>query len=169
MGQRSWTIAVLAALIAWVAPISGSQLISDLSYIIEKRSLPLASFRTGLACTGSMEPRFTCLDEVTVVTEFSPEKIRPGEVIVFTSPEGEDLILHRVLKTKQEKGEILYWTKGDANDLPDGWWVSEEEVTGYVSNTHKNVRMENSFKRQIQQMQRAKESSDRFKRQVLSR
>ena len=126
---------------------SPSQLLNDLMYIVEEKSLPPASFRAGVACSGSMEPAITCLDEVTIVTDFNPDEVGSGMVIMFESPADGAAILHRVLHAKQESGEYFYRTVGDANPVPDDWWVSESMVTGYVSEVHKNVRMENSHKR----------------------
>ena len=41
-------------------------------------------------------------------------------------------------------GVHYYWPKGDAADEPDGCWVPEAHVTGYVIEMHKDVNPENA-------------------------
>ena len=96
--------------------------------------------REHLACTGSMEPTYGCTDDVSVQTNFRPSEIVRGAVIDFLSPVDPGYVLHRVLDVKVEDGAYYYWTGGDANLDPDGWWIQASDVRGYVIAHHKNTR-----------------------------
>ena len=98
------------------------------------------------ACTASMEPVITCLDEATWLDDFRPEDIVIGAVIRFSPPGECDLgdgdIAHRVKDIKVEDGAYWYWPQGDNNSEPDNCWISEGNVGGYITELHKDVRPE---------------------------
>lgn len=107
----------------------------------------------GFACTGSMEPTITCLDEATWVSPDTPERIVVGTTIAFASsscwedaPDGRGTA-HRVIDIKVENGETFYWPKGDGNREADGCWIPYDAVIGYVVELRRNVRPENAFLR----------------------
>ena len=158
--RRHWYLIslVLLVLLSLSPP---SQVWRDLNYIIEERTLPRASYVSGVACSGSMEPTLTCLDEVRVVTEFRSEEIAVGDIIMFVSPDQprneEALVIHRVVEVSQRSNRHFYSTAGDASPVADDWLVPEDLVRGYISEIHKDVRMENTHKRQqglIERMRR---------------
>lgn len=101
----------------------------------------------GFACTGSMEPKITCLDTATWLDNFTPEDIVVGTVISFEPVEQCDLdsdsVAHRVMDIKHEDGGYYFWPKGDANDEPDGCWIPEENVSAYIIELQKNVNPQN--------------------------
>ena len=102
-----------------------------------------------LACTGSMEPTLTCLDEITEVMGFDPADIVVDTVISFSPPAEcgfDDVIsiLHRVVSVKEDGSNFLYQAKGDNNDAPDPCWIPFENITGAVTVVHKNVNPENA-------------------------
>ena len=114
-----------------------------------RQPLIVASRVTGLACTGSMEPKLTCLDSVTWLNNFDPEDIEVGTFIRFKTTEecdggaGNDLA-HRVLDIKIENGVRHYWPAGDANEEPDGCWIPEDRVDGYMIGLDKDAHPENA-------------------------
>ena len=115
----------------------------------KRRPLILAVDRRGFACTGSMEPKITCLDEATWLENFDPKDIAVGTTITFDPNCWEDEAdgigtAHRVMKIKVENGVHHYWPKGDASEEADGCWVPESNVTGYIVEIHKGVRPENA-------------------------
>ena len=114
-----------------------------------RRALLVHSEVSEILCTGSMEPVLTCLDSVTVLTNFRPEDIVVGSIISFFEDGDTDTtpILHRVLEQKVENGVYYYWPQGDATDEPDGYWVPEDWVEGYVTELHKNSHPENAERR----------------------
>ncbi len=85
--------------------------------------------------TSSMEPTY-CVGDIVIIRKVSPEAIHTGDVIVFREPGGPDLILHRVVAIKEEKGKRYFLTKGDnprTNPYVDSWgWVPEENVIGVL-------------------------------------
>ena len=103
-------------------------------------------------CSGSMEPRITCLDTVVLLENFLPQEIEVGTVISFIPPaeegEGADSdaapVLHRVLDIKQEDGIYHFWPKGDAWKEPDGYWVPETSLLGYVIELLPGTRPQNA-------------------------
>ena len=118
---------------------------------LEERRKPLSveSFPAYFRCTGSMEPKITCLDSATMLENFLPHDIRVGTVISFRPTAaceltGSSRVLHRVMKIKVERGTYYYWPKGDNNSGPDECWIPESNVYGYVIELHKNTHPENA-------------------------
>ncbi len=114
--------------------------------------------KASFSCTGSMEPKITCMDTAVYLTNFKPEDIVLGSIVSYTnkyaSPpnaaiacifrEGrcererplpdcpEDRISHRVINIKTENGKYFYRTKGDSNSEDDGCWIPSDYVNGYM-------------------------------------
>ena len=110
----------------------------------QRKPLVLETHRSGFACTGSMEPKLTCLDEATWLDNFHAKDIVVGATISFEPTEEcgveSERIAHRVMKVKEADGVFHFWPKGDNNDVPDGCWVPEENVNAYIVEIHKDVR-----------------------------
>ena len=125
--------------------------ISDLQR--QREPLILETQRSNPLCTGSMEPKLTCLDETVTLTNFQPEDIVVGSIIVF-NPTAECNLrlggrtLHRVMDVKVEDGTYYYWPQGDNNPEPDGCWIPDSNVLSYLIDIHKDVRPENAELRQ---------------------
>ena len=108
-------------------------------------------------CSGSMEPKITCLDTVVLLENFLPEDIRVGTVISFIQPaeEGEEAdanaapVLHRVADIKVEDGIYHFWPRGDAWEDADGYWVPETSLLGYVTELLPGTRPENTDLRDL--------------------
>jgi signal peptidase len=86
--------------------------------------------------SGSMEPNINKGDLLFLKGE-NPEKIEVGDVIVYDAQglwEGapEDPIVHRVIDIDEEDGDLLFITKGDANEYKDEEPVPEDHVLGVV-------------------------------------
>ena len=113
-----------------------------------RRPLIVDSSIGHFACTGSMEPKITCLDEATWLDNFNPADITIGTVISFT-PVSEcrvsgDRIAHRVIEIDVINGVYYFLPKGDNNDVDDGCWIPETNVNGYIIELHEDVRPENA-------------------------
>ena len=119
----------------------------------QRKPLLVESFSTSFRCTGSMEPKITCLDSATMLENFLPEDITAGTVISFkpsaTCKLTGNRVLHRVMKIKVERGIHYYWPKGDNNSRPDECWIQESNVFGYVIKLHKNTRPQNAELRDL--------------------
>ena len=121
---------------------------------LEERRRPLIlaldnTPRSGFKCTGSMEPTVTCLDEATWLRDFRPEDVAVGALIAFNPGCGEDepdhrWTSHRVAAIDVRDGVHYYWPVGDGNPEPDGCWIPESSVRGYMIELHRNARPENA-------------------------
>ena len=118
---------------------------SSIRELKEQRTpLLVQSYAVGFRCTGSMEPKVTCLDSATWLRNFNPEDIAIGAVISFTpTPECElgsgGAVSHRVMDIKEVDGIYYYWPKGDANADADGCWIPDTNVYGYIIELHKDT------------------------------
>ena len=114
----------------------------------QRKPLLVESFTTGFKCTGSMEPKITCLDSATMLRNFRPQDISVGTSISFRPTAACELtggrVLHRVMKVKVERGIYYYWPKGDNNSGPDDCWIPESNVNGYIIELHKNTDSQNA-------------------------
>lgn len=125
---------------------------TEIAQLEERRKpLILADERViGFACTGSMEPKLTCLDTATWLYDFEPDDVVVGATISFESracwSDSQDgrRTAHRVTDIRVTNGVYHYWPQGDANSGPDGCWVPHTAVNAYIIELHKNTRPENA-------------------------
>lgn len=61
-------------------------------------------------------------------SEAEADRLQVGEVIAFSHPEIDQLVLHRIIDVRVVDGVTYFQTKGDANAAPDGRLVASEEV-----------------------------------------
>ncbi len=80
----------------------------------------------------SMNPTFTDLDLLAYASPGGP--VRPGDVIAFRRPDGDRVIVHRVVSTE---GTALR-TQGDGNALPDPFVVERSWVIGVIRSRQRN-------------------------------
>ena len=80
--------------------------------------------------SNSMQPKFGIGDVVIFekLSEAELKEIPIGSIIVYSV--NEKNIVHRVVDIIKTKGEILYKTKGDRNNLPDANLVQIEQIQG---------------------------------------
>ena len=110
---------------------------ASISELTDQRApLIVESSTRGFSCTGSMEPKITCLDTATWLVNYAPEDIVVGTIISFEPIEEcaleSDSVAHRVMNIKHEDGAFYFWPQGDANDEADGCWIPEENVDSYI-------------------------------------
>ncbi len=79
--------------------------------------------------SGSMTPLMLPGD-VIIVAPADPDHVEIGDVIVFQYPGRDErmVITHRVIGIDTDTG--LYSTKGDANDAPDSFSISKDDIIG---------------------------------------
>ncbi len=124
----------------------------------QRRPLRLSMQSTsirGFLCTGSMEPKLTCLDTVTWMTDFTPEDIVAGAIVSYESEgclgleyNNEYWVAHRVISINESGYETRYLVKGDANTSPDACTINIDEIKGYVIDVQKNTRLQNATLRE---------------------
>jgi len=115
----------------------------------DRQALQVKSSEMFPTCTGSMEPRITCLDTAVVLQNFLPEDIALDNVIAYYPPGQEGAgdgppVFHRVTNIKVEDDVHYFWPRGDALDEPDGVWVPEGNVLGYLIELRPGTRPQNS-------------------------
>ena len=76
--------------------------------------------------TNSMEPRISAGDMV-FVRSVKAENVKKGDIITFKIAD-QRLITHRVYRVTSEG----FITKGDNNNVKDGWNVKPEDLVGVV-------------------------------------
>lgn len=89
-----------------------------------------AGYRLYVVLTGSMVPVFDP-GSMVVVKELDAKQIAVGDIITFKEPgNSQKLITHRVLEINDQKGDLQFTTKGDANDAEDRDPVKAGNVIG---------------------------------------
>ena len=118
--RRPLTIVANLALIAAVVVVAGA-----LAASLAPRLLGYSSV---VVYGGSMADSIP-IGSIAVTKEVHPEDVAVGDVIVFypptTSPDRSPL-MHRVVSVREEDGQRLFRTKGDANATPDHWEIGIE-------------------------------------------
>ena len=91
----------------------------------------LFSGRVAVVLSGSMEPIMP-VGALAITMPVSPEEIREGDIIAFTTSWTSDItVSHRVVGVITDE-QLIFRTKGDANEDPDPWVTPAENVTGRV-------------------------------------
>lgn len=109
---KLFSIPIILFLIFLVILVSG---------IFNNRLIAIAS--------GSMNPTYNRGDAV-LVEYIKPSELRKGDILVF---QHENIIItHRIVDIKKKKGIYYYTTKGDANNSPDSFISTSENVIGKV-------------------------------------
>ena len=88
-------------------------------------ALPFAFDARPLAVlSGSMEPTLDTGD-VTVVKRIAPLAARPGDIVTFRDPHRSGrLVTHRVRAMALRGSQVVFTTRGDANNVSEHWQVS---------------------------------------------
>lgn len=88
--------------------------------------------RYAKVASNSMAPIITDKSTVFEVTPRFPSDIKAGDVISFHEPSVNGTVLHLVVDSYAENGEVFYQTKGVANSEPDPWLVPFSNVKGIM-------------------------------------
>lgn len=88
------------------------------------------NYQVKIVKSGSMEPAI--MTGSIIVIKPSPE-YKVGEIITFGKDDKRNIpTSHRINATRMEQGKMLYTTKGDSNNSPDGKEISQNEIIGKV-------------------------------------
>ncbi len=85
-------------------------------------------FELYLVQSGSMEPAINAGDIVVVKPK---SNYHQRQVITFYDQDGR-VVTHRILAVKDQAGQAVFLTKGDANEAPDSYLVPREKVIGQL-------------------------------------
>lgn len=69
--------------------------------------------------------------DAVLYERYDDQNIQVGQVIVFNK--GKSRIIHRVIDIKRINGEVRYYTQGDANDTPDGGYITDRDIVGLTN------------------------------------
>lgn len=129
-------------------------LLDSISALQQQRTALIpATLERGFICSGSMDPKITCMDKAIWLDDPRPEEIVVGAVISFQAlstcsfKDTSRDIAHRVTSIKTEAGQYQFRTKGDNNALDDGCWIPFANVNGLMIALRKgyNVEMQALF------------------------
>lgn len=84
--------------------------------------------------TGSMEPTIS-IGTLLVTQEVEISAIRLDDIVCFRTYDSQiygSIVTHRVVNIIEDANGLLLETKGDANIVADGYYVSEENFVGKV-------------------------------------
>ncbi len=87
----------------------------------------LVGLRPMCVLSGSMEPTYHT-GSLIYVKPCAPEDVQVGDAITFVLNEDLDVVTHRVVSVDAENQH--FYTKGDANDAPDGAPVYFKNLIG---------------------------------------
>src|SRR5699024_1886234 len=77
--------------------------------------------------SGSMSPTFDAGDMIVTKT-VDRSQVSTGDVITYQKE--NILVSHRVIELVHQNGNVLYQTKGDANNVEDETLVTPEQLSG---------------------------------------
>ena len=86
-------------------------------------------YRAMVVVSGSMEPEIRVGD--VVVSAPNTDGAEVGDIVAYATPQG--IVVHRVVSKEIKDGELVYRTKGDANNAVDPWVVPKESIIGEVT------------------------------------
>lgn len=79
--------------------------------------------------TTSMYPALFAGD-VVFIEGISPSGLKVGDVILFTRPYSDKVIIHRIVEISETSDSRLFRTKGDHNPVSDGYLVKPSDLVG---------------------------------------
>lgn len=80
--------------------------------------------------SGSMSPTLDKGDAVIIDQEITAEDIKKGDIIAYKGY--KKLIIHRVVKVRQEGNVLVFTTRGDANNSDDAIRLTMDDIAGKV-------------------------------------
>ncbi len=91
----------------------------------------IMGYRVFTVISGSMEPTYS-VGDLIYVKDVEPKDIQVGDAITYVMNENLVVSTHRVIDIEQKDGELMFYTKGDANKDADQSPVHNKNVVGVV-------------------------------------
>lgn len=80
--------------------------------------------------SGSMTPKINKGDAI-VYERLGSHELEVGEILVFKKE--KKIVVHRIIEIVElSNHEKIYYTKGDANEAPDGYPIEKKDILGFV-------------------------------------
>ena len=105
------------------------------SYAVILIIVLIASQHLSVVVSGSMEPVFYRGDIVVLekadffgIHEFDPGDVQVGDVVVYDAKWYSEPVIHRVINITEINGTTMYVIKGDNNDSPDPYYVTQKQI-----------------------------------------
>lgn len=92
------------------------------------KSGTVLGFRPLKVLSGSMEPTIKAGDLI-IVRDVEDDLIKTGDVITYET-RGQTLITHRVVDVVEDRGGLMFKTKGDANNIEDQQLIEGRHIVG---------------------------------------
>lgn len=92
------------------------------------KALEKIKYRPITVSSGSMKPAFEPGDLI-IVKRINPTEVKLGDIITFKI-DNRSLVTHRVVRIVKENGELMFRTRGDANNSEDRQLVSQQQLIG---------------------------------------
>ncbi len=73
-------------------------------------------------------------NDMIIVESVNIDELKEGDIIAFDSHMEMGIVAHRVIEVFEKDGEIVVDTKGDNNEKPDPWYVTDDDLIGKVKN-----------------------------------
>ncbi len=89
----------------------------------------LLGYEVYTVMSGSMEPTLHT-GSLIYVKQVDPATLKKDDIITFIADEDKTVVTHRIYDIENEKGNLMFRTKGDANDIPDGKATHYKNVLG---------------------------------------
>lgn len=102
-------------------------IVGKLQLSVENPYPSFMGIRTLTVLTGSMSPNLKPGD-IVVIKEASKDSIKVGDVVTYNTD--NILITHRVNQIINEEGNLLFKTKGDANNTVDADAIRANQILG---------------------------------------
>lgn len=128
---------VLTVIGAILCVIFSVMLICNLTIIIKGSVSPdkppaVLGYTPLVVLSGSMSsdaPDHIEVGDLILVGKVEPASLEVGDIISFM--QGKTVVTHRIIEISAgDNGELLFSTRGDANNTPDKDAVSEDEIVG---------------------------------------
>ncbi len=81
--------------------------------------------------SGSMKPEIQKGDVVIIENINDSKNLQVGQIIAYKY--GDVLIVHRLVNKIEVNGEYYFYTKGDANEIEDGYPITKDMIVGVVN------------------------------------
>lgn len=102
--------------------------------LLSNGSAAIGGFRMFRVVTGSMEPTMS-VGSLLVTKEVDITAVKVDDIVCFRTYDSQiygSVVTHRVVEILQDANGILLKTKGDANLVADGYYVSQDNLIGKV-------------------------------------